>query len=199
MGLIPDEGPVEKLAPASADPAFSDRVHPRRPDIAKHGPDPRIGENGVERGGEVRAAVADHELDPVHLLAEVHHQVPGLLGGPLPRWMQGDSEDADAPAGVLDHGQDISLGAIEQVGREEVARQDRLGLGSQELRPAWPGPPRRRADPGLVQDFPYGRCRYFHSQAGQLAVDPAVPPFGEMLSSTFPTLCGPGDYVESGG
>jgi hypothetical protein len=33
--------------------------------------------------------------------------------------MRGDSEDADAPGGVLDHGQDISLGAIEQVSREE--------------------------------------------------------------------------------
>jgi hypothetical protein len=40
---------------------------------------------------------------------------------------------------VLDRGQDISLGAIEQVSREEVARQDRLGLGAQELRPRWPG------------------------------------------------------------
>jgi hypothetical protein len=39
--------------------------------------------------------------------------------------MQGDAEDADAPGGVLDHGQDISLGAIEQVGREEVAGQTR--------------------------------------------------------------------------
>ena len=49
--------------------------------------------------------------------------------------MQSDSEDADAPGGVLYHGQDIGLGAVEQVGGEEVARQDRLGLGAQELRP----------------------------------------------------------------
>jgi hypothetical protein len=165
MCLIPDEGPVEKLAPASADPAFSDRVHPRRPDVAEHGPDACIGENGVECGGVVRAAVADHELDPVRLLAEVHRQVPGLLCGPLSRWMQGDAEDADAPAGVLDHGQDIGLGAVEQVGREEFACQDRLGLGAQELRPAWPGPSRRRVDPG-IQDFPHGRRGYLHAQAG---------------------------------
>jgi hypothetical protein len=46
--------------------------------------------------------------------------------------MRSDSENPDAPAGVLDHGQDIGLGAIEQFGREEVARQDRLGLGAQE-------------------------------------------------------------------
>jgi hypothetical protein len=49
--------------------------------------------------------------------------------------MQSDSEDADAPGGVLDNGQDVGLGAAGQVGREEVTRQDRLGLGAQELRP----------------------------------------------------------------
>jgi hypothetical protein len=47
--------------------------------------------------------------------------------------MGSDPEDADTPAGVLYHSQDVGLGAVEQVGREEVARQDRLGLGAQEL------------------------------------------------------------------
>jgi cystathionine gamma-synthase len=42
-------------------------------------------------------------------------------------------EDADAPGRVLDYGQDVGLGAVEQAGREEVAGQDRLGLGAQEL------------------------------------------------------------------
>jgi hypothetical protein len=40
------------------DPAFGDRVHPGRPDVAQHGPDPGAGEDRVECGGEVRAAVA---------------------------------------------------------------------------------------------------------------------------------------------
>ena len=69
----------------------------------------------------------------MRLVAEVHEQVAGLLGGPFPGGMQGDAEDADAPGRVLDHGQDVGLGAVEQVGREEVARQDRVGLGAQEL------------------------------------------------------------------
>jgi hypothetical protein len=47
--------------------------------------------------------------------------------------MQGGSEDADPPGRVLDRGQNISLGAVEQVDGEEVARQDRVGLGAQEL------------------------------------------------------------------
>src|SRR5450631_122938 len=128
MGLVPDEGAVYQLAAASADPAFGDRVHPGRLDVAEHGPDPGVGEDGVERGGEVRAAVADHELDPVRLLAEVHEEVAGLLGGPFPGWVQGESEDADAAGRVLDHGQDVGLRAVEQDDCEEVTGRDRLGL-----------------------------------------------------------------------
>ena len=53
MGLVPDEGAVQELAAASADPVFDDRVHAGRLDVAEHGPDPGIGEDRVERGGEV--------------------------------------------------------------------------------------------------------------------------------------------------
>jgi hypothetical protein len=165
MSLVPDEGPIEDLAAAPADPAFSDRVHARRLDVAEHGPDPGIGENGVERSGVVRAAVANNELDLVRLLAEVHDQVAGLLGGPRPGGMHCDAEDADAPGGVLDHGQDVSLGAVQQVGGEEIARQDRLGLRAQELPPGSACSSRRGMDPGILQDFPHGRRRYLHSQA----------------------------------
>jgi hypothetical protein len=97
MVLIPDQGAVEKLAAASADPAFGSRVHARGPHVTEHGPDPGAGEDRVERGGLVRAAVADHELGPMCLLAEVHDQVASLLGGPFSGWVQGDSEDAVAP------------------------------------------------------------------------------------------------------
>jgi hypothetical protein len=55
MGLVPDKGAVQELAAASAYPAFGDGVHPGRPDIAEHRPDPGVGEDGVERRGEVAA------------------------------------------------------------------------------------------------------------------------------------------------
>jgi hypothetical protein len=86
--------------------------------------------------------------------AEVHDQVAGLLGGPLPGGVQSDAGDADAPGRGLDHGQDVSLGAAGQVNREEVARQDRLGLRTQELRPGRPGPPRRGVDAVGLEDLP---------------------------------------------
>jgi len=65
MGLVPDEGVIQELTAASPDPAFSDGVHAGRLDVAEHGPDPGIGEDRIECGGLVRAAVPDHELDPV--------------------------------------------------------------------------------------------------------------------------------------
>src|ERR1039458_54548 len=105
MSLVPHQGAVRELAAASPDPAFGDPVHAGRPHVAPHGPDPGAGEDRVERGGEARAAVADHERDSLRLLAEVHEQVAGLLRGPFPGGVQGDSEDADAPGRVLDHGQ----------------------------------------------------------------------------------------------
>ena len=117
MRLVPDEGSVQELASASADPAFGDGVHAGRADVTEHGPDPGIGENSVESGGEVRSAVADHELDSGHLVAEVHDQVARLLGGPHSRWMLGNSENAEATGRVPGHGQNVSLGAVEEVGR----------------------------------------------------------------------------------
>src|SRR6266581_3688679 len=75
MVLVPGEGAVRELAPASADPASGDRVHGGRLDVAQHGPDPGVGEDRVGRGGEVRSAVADHELHPLRRSAEVHDQV----------------------------------------------------------------------------------------------------------------------------
>jgi len=67
--------------------------------------------------------------------------------------MERDAEDANPPRRLLDHGKHIGRGAVEQVGCEEVARQDRLGLGAQELRPGRPGAPRRGVDPGILQDL----------------------------------------------
>ena len=68
----------------------------------------------------------------MRLLVKVHDQVAGLLGGPFAGGMEGAAEDSDAPGRVLDYGQGVGLGAVEQVDREEVACQDGFGLGAQE-------------------------------------------------------------------
>ena len=61
---------------------------------------------------------------------------------------------------------------------KKVARQDRLGLRAQELRPGRPGPSRRGAGAVGSWGSPNGRRRYLHSQPGQFPVDPAVAPSG---------------------
>jgi hypothetical protein len=65
-----------------------------------------------------------------------HQEVPGLLHDPgLDRVLCG-SEDPDAAGAVRDGGKDVDLHAVEQVGGEEVQRQDPLRLGPEEFRPA---------------------------------------------------------------
>jgi len=63
----------------------------------------------------------------------------------------GGAEDANAAGAVLDGGQDIDLGAVEQVGGEEVQRQDALRLGPQELRPAKAVPAGAGSIPALLR------------------------------------------------
>jgi hypothetical protein len=75
------------------------------------------------------------------------------------------------------HGQDIGLGAAGQAGRDEVARQDRLGPGAQESRPPRPALP-GGVDAAGREDLPPGRRCDVAAQASQLAVDPSVPPVG---------------------
>jgi hypothetical protein len=53
-------------------------------------PDAGISQDRVERGGEVRAAAADYELDQMRLIAQVHKQVAGLPGAPRPGGMLRD-------------------------------------------------------------------------------------------------------------
>jgi hypothetical protein len=54
-----------------------------------------------------------------------------------------------------------------------------------------------RAEPGLGQDPADCALSGSMAQAEQLALDPAVSPSREMLSSTFSVLCGAGDYVNA--
>jgi len=106
MGLVPDEGAAWEFAPASPDPAFHDRVHARRPDAAKHSPDPGIGEDRAECRGVGCAAVADHELDSVRLLATVCGPIVG-----------GAAQEADRLSDVL--GDDHDLGVLRATLAEE--------------------------------------------------------------------------------
>jgi hypothetical protein len=79
---------------------------------------------------------------------------------------------------VLDGEEDVEPAQSEGVAVEQVAGQDGVCLGPQELGPGWSGSPRRWVKAGGVQDGPDGRGADLVAEAGEFAVDAAVPPGG---------------------
>src|SRR6266496_4138945 len=107
---------------------------------------------------------------------QIHEQITGLLHDPRLDGMLGGAQDPDAAGTVLDYGKDVHLGAVEEVGGEEVQGQDPLRLRSQELGPPWTVAARRRVDPGILANLPDRGRRHGDAQSRELAVDPAVIP-----------------------
>src|SRR5260221_7002619 len=105
-----------------------------------------------------------------------HEPVPGLLHYPRLDRMLGGSEEPDAAGAVLDDGKDVDLRAVEQVGGEEVQRQDPLRLGPQEI--PQPGPSRRGAGPmpASLRNLPDRGRRHRDAERHQFAVDTAGSP-----------------------
>jgi hypothetical protein len=70
--------------------------------------------------------------------------------------MRGDAEDVHSPGGVLNDEERIQPAQGDGVDVEEVASQDGVRLGAQELRPGRSGTPRRWVDgsiPALFRIF----------------------------------------------
>ena len=100
------------------------------------------------------------------MVAQVEHQVAGLLGDPCGARVRGDIQDLDAAGGVLDGGEAVQPGQGDRVGVEEITGEDPFGLGPQELAPARPGSARDRVDTGLAQDLPDCCRAHLLAQAG---------------------------------
>ena len=66
-------------------------------------------------------------------VVEVHEQVAGLLGHPGAGGMRGDPEDVHPAAGVLDDEERVEPVQGDRVEVEQVAGEDRVGLGPEEL------------------------------------------------------------------
>jgi hypothetical protein len=65
------------------------------------------GEDGVERGGELRVPIADQEPEPADTVVNGHNQVAGLLGHPRLHWVRRHPEHMDLAGGDLDHKQHV--------------------------------------------------------------------------------------------
>ena len=86
---------VGAFAADGGDPAFGDRVHPRRLRRREYRLDPDRGEHRVEGGGELGVSVADQVCDVVPGILQAASKVPGQLGGPGSGWVSGDAEQVD--------------------------------------------------------------------------------------------------------
>jgi hypothetical protein len=73
-------------------------------------------------GGELAVPVANEEPEVPGALAEVHHEVARLLGGPGSGRMSGDANDMDDVGLDLHHEQDIKTLQQHGVHVHEVAR-----------------------------------------------------------------------------
>src|SRR5690242_21655976 len=89
-------------------------------------------------------------------ILKIHDEVLRSLGYPGGNGMRGRAEDADPPAGVLDDRQHVQAGAGQGDGLEEVAGEQRISLGTEEVSPGGRGAFGCRVDPGLAEDLPHG-------------------------------------------
>jgi len=151
VALVPDQGPVQQLTPAAANPPLHDRIHSRCLDGGADDPDPGRLEHGTGRLREAGVPVMQDKFRPCPGILQVHEQVPGLLDDPGPGRVLCGAQDPDAPVAVPGHRKDVCLRAIEQVSGEEVQRQDRLRLRPQELRPARPSRRGARSIPAFLR------------------------------------------------
>jgi hypothetical protein len=116
--------------------SFGEAVRSRTPRRNLYGVDARAGQDGIERRGELTSAVADEEPEPGGMVAEVHQEVAGLLGGPRSSSVTGRPEDVHVAAVDFQGEEDVDPFEGDcAVDVEEVHGQHGRGLGPEELTP----------------------------------------------------------------
>jgi hypothetical protein len=96
---VDDQHSVETLSADGPNESLSEGVCPGRPKRALDDPDVLGAEDLVEARGELRVTVSKEESGWSGAVTEVHAQVAGLLGDPLPHWIGSDARKVD-PAGI---------------------------------------------------------------------------------------------------
>ncbi len=130
--LIQDQGAVEELAAAGADPAFHDRVHARHADSGRDDGDAAVVEDRIEGGGELAVAVADQVPHAGAGVLEIQDEVSGHVGGPGCGGMRGRAENPNAAGGMFEDGQDVQSGSGQGLHLDEVCGEDGGRLAAQE-------------------------------------------------------------------
>jgi hypothetical protein len=176
LAPVEDQHPIQQLAADSADPSLSDAVRPRYPHRGARDADGLAGKHSIEDGGELAVAISDQAPELSRAVAEVHQQVPCLLGDPGSGRVRGDAEQVHAAGGMLDHEQDVEPVQQQRVDAEEVRGENAVCLRAQEFCPAGPLAARCGFDAGSLQDQPHGAGCKPVAKPGKFAVDPSISP-----------------------
>ena len=115
-----DQDPVEQLTAPCPGEALADRVRPRCAWWRSDDLDGVGFEYRVEHRGVFRVPVPDQESQLLQPLAEVHRQVPGLLGDPSAGRVRGHAGDMQFPGRMLDEDQHVQAAEQHRVDVQEV-------------------------------------------------------------------------------
>jgi hypothetical protein len=113
--------------------------------------------------------------------SSVHSEVAGLLRRPCPGRARGHSAQVQPAGAVLDEHQHVQPLEQYSLDDQEVAGDDGVRLGGEELPPRRPGPPGRGIDAGRVQDLPHRGRGDRVPEPSQFTLDPPMAP-GRVLS-----------------
>ncbi len=178
--LIEDQHAVGEFGSDCPHEPFGEAVRPwatrRNPDHA----DAHIGQDGVERRGELTGPVSDEEPELGEAIIEIHGQVADLLGGPPAVWIRGGAQHVHGPVADLQDEEHVDPREGDcAVYVEEVTRQHGRRLGAEELSPGRVGVPDRRwRDPQPLQDAADRRCPNAMTELEQLALNSLISPAG---------------------
>ena len=78
--LVEDQHSVSEFGSDSAHESFGETVRLRTPGRNPDHLDADIGQDSIERRGELAGPIADEESEFRDAIAEIHHQIPDLLG-----------------------------------------------------------------------------------------------------------------------
>jgi hypothetical protein len=129
MPSTEDERPVEALGPHRLDHPLGMGIRVGSLDRRADDPHPLRANDLVEPSVELRVPVPDEEPDGARPSVEVQGEVPGLLGNPRRVRVRRYGTQVDPPAAELDGYQDVERPEPGGLDGEEVAGDDRVGLG----------------------------------------------------------------------
>jgi hypothetical protein len=132
--LVGDEDAAEEFAADAADEAFGDRVGPRRPNRCSDDADVDCGEHRVEHGGELasRSRMRNRKRRAASSRSMARLRACWVSQAPV-GWAV--TPRMCTRGGVLDDEERVEPVQGDGVEVEQVAGEDRVRLGSQELGP----------------------------------------------------------------